>query len=118
MVSVWKDTPDERTFVLLGERSGGQLIDFDPLATGDAAAPTVLKNLAPTDFDEIREIELRVLWTFPLLNERLHLIHTLGLPVDPLKELLFERPLRSEYKTFIDILACHGGLKDWGYTAR
>lgn len=118
VVSIWKGTEDERNFVLLGEKPGGSVIDFDPLATGDDANGTVLKHIDPSTFDDARGIELSVIWTFPLLNERLNLIHALGMTVDPLKEIVFEQPIRPEYKVFVDIVASHGGLADWGYCER
>jgi hypothetical protein len=118
LVSVWKGTQSERRFVLLGEKAGGSLIEYDPLATGAAANGTVLKNLDTVNFDETSGIELAVVWTFPLLNERLHLIHTLGIAVDPLKEIVFEQQLRPEYEIFVNIVACHGKLSEWGYQER
>jgi hypothetical protein len=118
LVSAWEGTRRERRFVVLGEKSGGRLIEYDPLATGSAANGTVVKNLDTGNLHETSGIELAVVWTFPLLNERLHLIHTLGIPVDPLKEIVFEQPLRPEYGTFVDIVACHGTLSEWGYQER
>lgn len=31
---------------------------------------------------------------------------------------MFDRPLRSEYKTYIDILSFHGEPEDWGYSSK
>jgi len=45
----------------------------------------------------------------------LFLCKQLGRTVDPLKDLMFDRPPRAEYATFIDIIAQHGKPADWGY---
>jgi hypothetical protein len=114
-VTAWAGTKHERQFVLLSGKPGGLLREHDALAPASAGVGRVLEELAPEDFHKTTGIELDCIWTFPLLNERLHLSHTTGIAVDPLMELTFDRPPRPEYRTFVDILACHGSLADWGY---
>ena len=117
-VTVWAGTEHERQFLLLSGEPGGLLREHDAQAPASAGAGRDIRRLGPEDFDETAGIEQACIWTFPLLNERLHLIHAMGAVVDPLMELHFDRPPRPEYRTFVDILACHGGLADWGYAAR
>ena len=116
--TAWAGTVHERQFFLLSGEPGGLLREHDARAPASAGVGRVLERLEPVDFHRTAGIEYACLWTFPLLNERLHLIHTVGVSVDPLMELHFDRPPRPEYRTFVDILAGHGGLADWGYAAR
>jgi hypothetical protein len=116
-VIVWKGTQDERALFLLQAKSGGRLLERDPTASAAEGLGKVVRELRPSSFAATKGIELDVIWTYPLLNERLSLTHQLGGAVDPLKGLWFDKRPRSEFRTFIDILACHGSLKDWGYGA-
>ena len=114
-ITVWEGTQHERRFYSLESRSGGCLLDRDPQAPASEGIGKKLRELQPSDFDSIAKVEVDVVWTFPLLNERLHLIHQLGKPVDPLKELLFDQRMISEYRIFVDMLASHGSLTEWGF---
>ena len=112
---VWPGTAHERRFFTLEAESGGRLLERDPDAPASAGTGTLVRELSPADFAATAGIELDTLWAFPLLNERLFLIHTLGRAVDPLKELRFDRPMPRAYQTFVDILASHGSPDAWGY---
>jgi len=117
-VTVWPGTAEERQFASLGSKPGGVLTDRDPAAPASQGVGDTVRVLEPSDFESTSGIEVAVVWTFPLLNERLYLIHKLGRPVDPLKEVLFEQPLPMDYLRFVDILASNGSLGDWGYEER
>jgi hypothetical protein len=108
---VWPNTKHERSVLLMGEEPGGRLTADDD--TGDIGDEIELD-----DGETIDRYELTNIWTFPGLNERLHLCDILDKPVGPLKDLSFDRPLPLEAKTFVDIIGSHGGLESWGYAAK
>ena len=113
--TVWAGTPRERTFLTLNQRPGGRLIEKHIDDNGFTRYPVVLESIPLDDDQTIDRHELNVLWTYPNLNERLLLCKQLGTRVDPEKDLLFGRPPRDEYVTYVDILAGHGTPEDWGY---
>ena len=78
--------------------------------------PRVIKDSIPlTDNRTIDSHEQDGIWLYPTLNERLYLCKTLGKNVDPDKDLAFDRPMKPEYATFVDMLAQRGTPEDWGY---
>ena len=42
---------------------------------------------------------------FTKFNERLYLCYKFGKNVDPMKDLVFNRPIPIEYKEYIDIIS-------------
>src|SRR2546421_505132 len=83
----------------------GRLIEKHIDDNGFTRYPVVLESIPLDDDQTIDRHELNVLWTYPNLNERLLLCKQLGTRVDPEKDLLFGRPPRDEYVTYVDILA-------------
>jgi hypothetical protein len=114
-VTLWKGTKQERSVLLLSERPGGQLIEKHLDAVGFEDWPVIMRSIALDDRETIDKHEMNCIWTFPQLNERLFLCRILGQRVDPEKDITFDRPVRPEYRTYVDMLACHGIPEDWGY---
>lgn len=104
---VWPGTPHQRKLKLMGGKPGGILIEKGNYGVG--------AEIEPDETEIIGAHELNRVWTFPQLNERLYLCDLLGKLVAPLRDLVFDRPLPPEARTFVDIIACHGELEDWGY---
>jgi hypothetical protein len=117
-ITVWPGTVRERQFVILGSKPGGCLIEKDINATGMVDWPVIIPSIPLGDDRTIDCHELTSIWTYPILNERLHICHQLDRCVDPVKDLKFDRPPREEYQTAIDILASHGKPEDWGYSSK
>ena len=105
-VVAWPGTPHERELTLMGGEPGGMLVLREEL---------VGEDIALDDDDTIDGHELTNIWTFPLLNERLHLCEQLERNIDPMKDLSFDRTPPLEARTFVDILAGRGDLASWGY---
>ncbi|MCA9701354.1 MAG: hypothetical protein KC431_27775 [Myxococcales bacterium] len=114
-LTVWPGTPHARKVRLLSSRPGGQLIIIRREDGHYVTEKPVIADIPFDDDETIDGHELAVLWTFPLLNERLFLCHQLGRVVDPGKDIQFERELPDAYRTFVDMLAYVGGPADWGY---
>lgn len=117
-VTVWRGTPRERSFLTLGGRPGGRLIEkhIDGPVVHDP--PVVMEEIPLDDDETIDAHELTSIWTYPNLNERLYLCKTLGRVVDPQKDVIFDRPIRDEFATYLDILAAKGTPEDWGYSSK
>ncbi len=114
-VVVWPGTPRERRFVSLSARSGGVLVRKDMTAKGLSGGAKRIRDVELSEYESIKHLETNFIWTYPQLNERLHLCRVLGRKVNPNLELLFEQPLPEEYATWVDIIASHGSREDWGY---
>jgi hypothetical protein len=63
----------------------------------------VVRSIDPHDDATIDAHDVTALGVSYATNERLYLCHLLGKNVDPDKDILFNRPLRDEYRTYIDI---------------
>lgn len=111
---VWPGTPEQRTIPVLSSKPGGRLVEWQTPYTSHQAR-TIIENILTTDTQTIEHHERSVLWTFPLLNERLYLCHKFGRNIDPGKDIMFDRPLHRSYATYVDILVNFGNLTDWGY---
>lgn len=116
-ITVWKGTPRERTFIDISARPGGIVVSKDITKKGRAAAAHPVREVEPREYAKVADLERTVVWTFPQLNERLHLCRVLGKRVDPMKEIHFNRKLPPEYATMVDILASRGTPEDWGYSS-
>ncbi len=114
-VTIWDNSDDELTFMIIGSPPGGQLIEKDIYATG-IQNPTIVNDcIELTDEKTIESYELTGIWPFPQLNERLYLCKKAGRNIDPGKDLLFNRQLPKEYLVYMKMMAFKGTLKDWGY---
>ena len=98
-VDLWKGTPDERRIMVLGE-GGGRLIEGD---IGDCIE--IIHRIPFTDDETIDKYELTHVRIYPEFNERLYLCYKMGKNVDPMKDLIFNRPIPLEYKDYIDIIS-------------
>ncbi|MCM1560829.1 MAG: hypothetical protein NC123_15010 [Butyrivibrio sp.] len=98
-INLWTGTPDERRVMILGE-GGGRLIEGD---IGDCIEIT--HRIPYTDDETIDKYELTHIRIYPEFNERLFLCYKMGKNVDPLKDLIFNRPIPLEYKEYIDIIS-------------
>jgi hypothetical protein len=102
-IEVWKNTPYERKILIIGE--GGALIERD-IREGGIYKTKILKSSNSFDENEIIDkYELTNIRIYAEFNERLYLCYKLGKNVDPLKDLIFNRPIPIEYKDYINIIS-------------
>lgn len=97
-IRVWEGTKDEKEFLIIGE-GGGRLIE------GDIDGPVIMEKIPFTDNETIDKYELTDVRIYAEFNERLYLCYKLGKNVDPMKDLVFNRPIPLEYKEYIDIIS-------------
>lgn len=97
-IRVWEGTKDEKEFLIIGE-GGGKLIE------GDIDGPVIMEKIPFTDNETIDKYELTDVRIYAEFNERLYLCYKLGKNVDPMKDLVFNRPIPLEYKEYIDIIS-------------
>lgn len=98
-VTLWEGTPDERKVTILGE-GGGRLIE------GLVENCIEIMPIIPyTDDETIDTYELTHIRIYAEFNERLYLCYKFGRNVDPMKDLIFNRPIPLEYKEYIDIIS-------------
>lgn len=102
-VTVWKGTTNERNVLILGQ-GGGRLIEED-MSTGNYKTQIIMPSIPETDSETIDKYELTNVRVYAELNERLYLCYKFGKNVDPLKDLIFDRPIPLEYKEYIDIIS-------------
>jgi len=114
--TIWPNTSNERTLILLSQRPGGQLIE-KRLDDPDEVR-VVTPSIPLDDKATIDAYELEGLSVYPSLNERLHLSRVRGRSFDPEKELTFDRELPDDCITFVDIISQTGKPEDWGYDSR
>lgn len=97
-IRLWEGTMDEKEFLIIGE-GGGQLIE------GDINGPVIMDKIPFTDNETIDKYELTDVRIYAEFNERLYLCYKFGKNVDPMKDLVFNRPIPLEYKEYIDIIS-------------
>ncbi|MCH1624634.1 hypothetical protein [Fredinandcohnia quinoae] len=102
-VTVWKGTANEREILILG-KGGGRLIEGD-MSTGSYKENIIIPKIPLTDNDTIDKYELTNVRIYSEFNERLYLCYRFGKNVDPLKDLIFDRPIPLEYQEYIDIIS-------------
>ena len=98
-VTLWKETPNERKILILGQ-GGGRLIEGH---IGDYIE--IISEIPFTDDETIDKYELTNVRIYAEFNERLYLCYKFGKNVDPMKDLIFNRPIPIEYKEYIDIIS-------------
>ncbi|MBQ3163540.1 MAG: hypothetical protein IJC02_03240 [Lachnospiraceae bacterium] len=97
-VTLWEGTEDEKEILILGE-GGGKLIE------GDINGPVIMEQIPFTDNETIDKYELTNVRIYAEFNERLYLCYKFGKNVDPMKDLVFNRPIPLEYKEYIYIIS-------------
>ena len=97
-VTLWEGTADEKEILILGE-GGGKLIE------GDINGPVIMEQIPFTDNETIDKYELTNVRIYAEFNERLYLCYKFGKNVDPMKDLVFNRPIPLEYKEYIYIIS-------------
>ncbi|TQR41727.1 hypothetical protein C7Y44_24700 [Paenibacillus popilliae] len=102
-VTVWKGTTNERKVLILGQ-GGGRLIEED-MSAGSYKTKIIMPSIPVTDNETIDKYELTNVRVYPEFNERLYLCYKFGKNVDPLKDLIFDRPIPLAYKDYIDIIS-------------
>jgi hypothetical protein len=100
-VTVWPGTPHERVVMALGgEGRVGLYRSFcEPGNVGDEYIP-----ISITDYDLYLDIETAHLRNYPEFNERLFLCSELECNIDPLKELMFRRPLDLICRPYVGMM--------------
>ena len=111
---IWEGTPDEMTFITLGE-GGASLIRNDITIPGFKETPVVIPSIPPQDLATIYKYELTSIAVYPEFNERLFLCSFLRKKVDPSKELLFNQDLPLIYKQYFQIVSGQVPLETLGY---
>lgn len=99
-ITLWEGTKDEKEIMILGE-GGGKLIE------GDINGPVIMEQIPFTDNETIDKYELTNvrIYVYAEFNERLYLCYKFGKNVDPMKDLVFNRPIPLEYKEYIYIIS-------------
>jgi hypothetical protein len=97
-VMLWEGTEDEKEIIVLGE-GGGRLIE------GDINGSVIMESIPFSDDETIDKYELTNVRIYAEFNERLYLCYKFGKNVDPMKDLVFNRPIPLEYKEYIDIIS-------------
>lgn len=119
-VTVWEGTEFEKEFITSG-KMGASLVEKDILKDGKYDHPSgvfdkvLIKSIDNDDSETINNHELTSVEIYPNLNERLYLCYKLGKNIDPQKDLLFDKDLPKEYKTYIDIVSGKVLLSELGY---
>ena len=65
----------------------------------------IMPEIPFTDNETIDKYELTNVRIYAEFNERLYLCYKFGKNVDPMKDLVFNRPIPIEYKEYIDIIS-------------
>ncbi len=116
-IVVWPGTAGERTILTLHARPGGVLVE-QHIDRGVQPRVVIKASIDLHDDATIDGHETTFIRIYPTLNERLYLCKVIGRAVDPEKDLQFDRPLRAEYRIYMDMLARHGAPEDWGYSPK
>jgi len=98
-ITLWEGTPYEKSLLLSG-RGGGRLVSR--LGGEDKSK---IPWIDPADNETIDKYELSNVRIYAEFNERLYLCYKLGRNVDPMKDLVFDRPIPLEYKEYVDIIS-------------
>ncbi|MDK7374229.1 hypothetical protein RP300_01306 [Oligella urethralis] len=99
MYTIWEGTDDEMTFAM--SKPGGVLVERT--LTTKPQDFIVIKEINNNEDSIIDSHELTSLRTYPELNERLYLSYLFGKNVDPLKDIMFQRTMKKEYKVYMQI---------------
>jgi len=97
-ITLWKGMPEERKVLVMGT-GGGRLIEGH---IGDCRV--IMPDITENDYETIERYELTNVRIYAELNERLFLCYKFGKNVDPMKDLIFNRPIPIEYKEYVDIM--------------
>jgi len=97
-LTLWKGMPEERRVLVMGT-GGGRLIEGH---IGDCRV--ILPEITEKDNETIDRYELTNVRIYAEFNERLFLCYKFGKNVDPMKDLVFSRPIPLEYREYVDIM--------------
>jgi hypothetical protein len=101
-VIVFKGTSYEKEVLINGD-GGGQLIEED-MTSGSFQTKVLMSSVPSSNNKIIDQYELTNVRIYAEFNERLYLCYKLKKNVDPMKDLIFDRPIPLEYKEYIDII--------------
>lgn len=114
-VTIWENTENELSFFIIGSPAGGQLIKRDISKKGIQKEEIISSKIDLNDNETIDKYETTSIGLFPQLNERLFLCFKFSKNIDPEKDIVFNRQIPFEYKTYMEMMAFKGSLADWGY---
>lgn len=118
-IKVWENTPNETEIITFGEKGAKLIVKniFDNTNPSLSSADKAKLNQTYTEDanGEMNKYELTSIEIYPNLNERLFLCYKFGENIDPAKDVLFNKDLPLEYKTYIDIISGKVPLKSLGY---
>lgn len=113
MVTVWPNTPDERSLIVLSEDNSGYLLEISgEYLSGDR---TRVRKIGPKDLDVIQSYEIASVGLYPSLNERLFLCYELSQNIAPDRILAFGLELPKECADYVDIVSGKVELSKLGY---
>lgn len=98
-IVLWKGTEEEKEIWMLG-RGGGRLIEGH---IGNYKV--IIPKIDLKDNETIDQYELDTIRKYAELNERLYLCYKFGRNVDPMKDMVFNRPIPLDYKEYIYIIS-------------
>ena len=107
----WIGTDDEIEFICFGQESNS--IRTERVENGRLCYD--YRTIKNEEFDTYRHLELTSLRDYPEFNERIFLSLEAGHNIDPLKELIFDRPAKEEFKTYYKIISGKHRLDYLGY---
>jgi hypothetical protein len=111
-VKIFEDTAYEKDILTIGER--GKLIEQNFDKDGRYIGERVLiPSISLDDNIVIDSYELSSIHIYAEFNERLYLCGKYKKNVDPMKDILFNRPIPLEYKTYIDIISDSITKEEW-----
>ncbi|WP_320238793.1 hypothetical protein [Cognatiyoonia sp. IB215182] len=119
-VMVFGDTDDAMDIMTFGA-DGATLVEKDILRGGPGKHPSgiydrvVIETIADEDDATIDGHELMSVAVYPNVNERLLLNKLMGHRRDPMKDLQFNKPIPTNYLTFMKIISGKHRLSDLGY---
>lgn len=114
MITLWADTKDQMTFIILG-KGGASLIENDITQKGFKEHKTLIQIIKPDDNATIDQYELTNLASYPEFNERLFLCSQRRKNINPAKDLLFNRDIPLAYKKYFEIVSGLVPIKKLGY---
>ena len=99
--TIFEGTSDETVINLFGE-GGGSLIEVDIYDSGYEDEKIILDPI-PFDHECIDKYETTDIEIYPNFNQRLYLSYKYGRVIDPIKDVIFHRPLLDDYKAYFGI---------------
>lgn len=112
-VRLWENTPEQRETLIDGGE--GKLGLHRSFRTEEGAAGDEFVPINLSDYSKYMTVQTSRLRGYPELNERILLCAQKGKDFDPLRELMFDRPLDIDCAVYVDIIGGRVLLSELGY---